>query len=118
MTAAMPVLTLINPPFAFDGTASTEERQSINIRARLVGGEAGTPASVTVTPLCLKPNTAVAYGTVPEFIASVAYPVRIELVHPAVLAVAAPAAFRRTLIEGTAVEKPAFTLRGMDIARD
>ena len=41
-------------------------------RAEVVGGEAGTPASLTVTPFCLKLNTAVPYGAVPEFNAIVA----------------------------------------------
>ena len=31
----------------------------MNIRAAVVGGEAGTPVSPTVTPFCFKLNTAV-----------------------------------------------------------
>jgi hypothetical protein len=44
------------------------------MRAAAVGGKAGTPASLTVKPSSLKPNTAVPYGTAPDFTATDAYP--------------------------------------------
>jgi hypothetical protein len=46
----------------------------INTRAAVVGGDGGTPTSLTVTPFCLNVRTAAPYGRGPVSDTIIAYP--------------------------------------------
>ena len=66
----------------------------MKIRAAVVGGEAGTPISLTTMPSWVKLKTAVAYGEISVFRVAVVYPTTNSPPSPMLDAVAAPPAGR------------------------